>query len=297
MEALGQGFKLKKMDTELLTRCNVCKDDDWMDRVKYEMHIASHADKENSKCTICDKKFVHFSSVWNHIRQQHSMRKLSDVPEAVLEERNTSQNEISVAQQIRRQMAQQSQQYYCKFPRCGFSAKRSYELRNHVSLVHSALRSTYRCAQCNYNCKHKTSLHMHVRVVHRRETILMENRCMHCTMAFATERKLDGHLRIVHNKAINKFVCDICPFFASFETETELEIHSKNLHLQENKHDDKIKYREEIDRKVQLIIESQGASLMFPKLPLYQCGQCHEILSSEIDLEEHAIEQHTTNTL
>jgi len=191
---------------------------------------------------------------------------------------------------------QPSRQFYCRFPSCRFSSTNAIGLQNHVQLTHKAKRANSAkevmpCPQCNFKTKYEVCLDMHTRIIHDHKIILLDKKCQHCAMAFETEGRLENHLRIVHNKSLREFKCELCAILAVFDTKEQMEEHRKKLHPVENLEEATNNIKKMSD-EAQKIIEQHGKSLLFPKLPLHQCTQCSRILCSEMDLEEHNMEQH-----
>lgn len=314
----------------LLSRCVACESS-WMDTFNYEPHIRTHVDGckfmaqdgiDRYKCNICKRIYKTLNGVSNHFRQLHTIRMSRNglkevdgnakvtVSESGLE--NTLlgiRDEFGVGQIKFEKFPNESasidqyskslQRYFCKFPKCEFSAGKSYELKNHVSTLHLPQKAIYNCPQCSYTAKHESSMNMHIGLAHRSEILVLDKKCSECTMSFATNYRLECHLRIAHNKSLKEYTCGQCPVLRgypvllAFDTKYDLESHVQFYHKNSNSIEaSELSSPEGVTKAIESLMAGRSTNSMLPRLSLHQCKQCNAILCNDLDLEEHALEQH-----
>ena len=50
--------------------CSIC-DHKYFGRVDMEKHMFMHTGERPYTCTLCNKRFIHWNSIWCHVRQKH----------------------------------------------------------------------------------------------------------------------------------------------------------------------------------------------------------------------------------
>ena len=105
---------------------------------------------------------------------------------------------------------------------CDICKKHVKALKEHMKIVHSEDRESYKCDPCNKELTTKQVLEKHFQIVHHK---ILKNKCDLCTKAFSTRKSLISHIKKYHEK-VKDFKCKQCD--KEYFTQNALNCHVKD---------------------------------------------------------------------
>ena len=106
---------------------------------------------------------------------------------------------------------------------CDFAFPNHGKLKTHIMGAH--LGKTHSCPQCAFVTGFKTTLEMHMKVVH---SDLKEILCVECNKMFKTRTALVNHVRRKHNMKQKTKQCNLCD--KTFSSNGEVKSHIVRMH-------------------------------------------------------------------
>ncbi|XP_045123490.1 zinc finger protein 888-like isoform X2 [Portunus trituberculatus] len=148
-----------------------------------------HRRDHDSICKVCNKEFTKMSSLYIHMKIEHSENPLSCSVcdkrfhcESVLKRHITNIHDNLTLQKI-----------ITKCDKCDFSAKTQRALRIHQGLVHRLKPNLFTCKKCKKTFSTRVTYKNHV-ATHRKRSII----CPLCSNKFTSEDELQTHTVSVH---------------------------------------------------------------------------------------------------
>lgn len=148
-------------------------------------------------CDICEKVFRLSSTLITHRRTHHTLKlrpyKCEECGKTFTQSGNLY---------IHRKVHRNDRNFECTV--CDKRFKHNGSLNEHVLLIHTGLRRTYQCDQCDYGTNKKSSLLSHSRI----HSGLRPYVCPHCNKGFGNLSNFYAHTRIHYED--KPFACRQC---------------------------------------------------------------------------------------
>ena len=111
---------------------------------------------------------------------------------------------------------------------CSKSYYRKQDLKRHMSVVHTEVKSLFGCAECSFTTPYKVVLKRHCHMFHQQYKSLYS--CQQCGVDFRTLHGITKHRRSNDCSTIDATTCKIC--MTSFRTLNRLKEHFRSEHYQ-----------------------------------------------------------------
>ncbi|XP_063883809.1 zinc finger protein 860-like isoform X2 [Scylla paramamosain] len=154
----------------------------------------AHRRDHDSVCKVCNKEFTKMSSLYIHMKIEHSKNPLSCSIcdkrfhcESLLKKHIVKVHDNAAVQQT-----------ITKCDKCDFSAKTQRALKIHQGLVHHSKLGLFTCKKCKKTFSTKLTYKNHV-ATHRKKSII----CPLCSEKFTSEHELQTHRISVHEVTYN----------------------------------------------------------------------------------------------
>ena len=166
---------------------------------------------------------------------------------------------------------------YCT--QCDFKSESKSSLHQHVKSIHKGV--TYNCTQCDYEATRKSSLRQHVKSVHEG----VRYNCKQCDHKATQKSHLDRHVKSVHEGV--RYNCTQCDYKAT---------QNENLHQHIDSVHEGVIYnctqcyytgngKKNLRRHIAFCHEGRT-------LTKYNCDQCDFTGNSKFKLSEHVVSKH-----
>ena len=266
----------KKHTGEKPHQCSMCTNS-YADRRALQSHLKAHiridAGQKLHSCPICEKKFSQSGALSIH-KVKHS--------DAISHTCSKCDKSFSSKYSLKEhsQVHLDSQPlHFCTI--CGFETKIISTLKSHTRIIHrKALRKTFRCEECNFVMRSRTSLTTHIQVKHLGNE---EYSCSQCEFKSGYDSSLRKHMNYIHNAAQLK--CDLCKWEGK-GNRLKLSRHQKSAH-QEIKENAKVHQcdlcENAYSRKEHLKKHREKTHLGVR----YQCHKCQHMSTTSTSLKIH----------
>ena len=154
--------------------------------------------KYQFKCELCDKSFIHFKNLTNHMKKKHEnndeTRFSCDECGNVYAQKHNLEQHIKVKHQNFR--------YKCpECPELEYSSRSTLDV--HIQAKHRGQK--FKCTECEAEYAYRHEYVQHMRSIH----LGVRYNCDLCGNEFRSKVSLKDHLRSAHEK-IKAFKCEVC---------------------------------------------------------------------------------------